>query len=500
MKTLVIPKTSKESAKEERHGNRMPLFVVNELRSHYISPLSTSQPLLQRQCACGGGCPHCLETASIQPKLKISEPSDQYEQEADRIADQVLASPGNFISSSSPPHIQRLTEQPTRHTAAVPDIVDRVLASPGKPLYPTLQKDMELRFGHDFSHVRVHTDAEAATSARAIQAKAYTVGKHVVFSDGAFAMGTAEGRYLVAHELAHVVQQGGTRGVVQRRMELETVLADIDDSDQEPIPMQDKPGSVPSAPPPQPKAPACLPTITGTFDVTTKPLLSGSGRCDLRLAKAPVAGGSNIGLDGMEFKGKVTITAPCPGKVYFVQYVNPKRSSVGCFDAKELGFCTTPGMGLDTVWPYPFGSVVNTDQNAGSIRDFNTVDSPGQRNISEPALEFVRVCIEDSFTTYMVFEDTAGNLTSLGYMLWNWNAHAERDGGSCPRKTTSNDCMGWTVTGTGVKGTTNFSVGAIASTQKLDRSVKAVNMLPSDCDATNCPKVIAPPTPKTPEK
>jgi hypothetical protein len=195
------------------------------------------------------------------------------------------------------------------------------------------------------------------------------------------------------------------------------------------------------------------------------------------------------------------VVLPCPGRVYFVQYAKPNRRAVSRFESKEEGFCVNPGLGLDTSWPYPSGSVVNTDQDAGSTVPFNTVDSPGHTNISNPGVGFVRICIEDSFTTYIVFENKAGTLTSLGWMNWSYTAHAERDSGTCPVKTTSNDCAGWTVTGTGKKDSSDFSVGASAPTQALDRSVKAVSLMPSDCAPTGCPKAVAAPTPtKPPDK
>jgi hypothetical protein len=68
---------------------------------------------------------------------------------------------------------------------------------------------MEARFGYDFSRVRVHTDATAAESARAVQALAYTVGEDIVFGAGRYAPATGAGQRLLAHELTHVVQQGG---------------------------------------------------------------------------------------------------------------------------------------------------------------------------------------------------------------------------------------------------------------------------------------------------
>lgn len=80
-------------------------------------------------------------------------------------------------------------------------------ASAGQPLEPATMTFMESRLGHDFSRVRVHTGPEAAESARAVSALAYTVGEHVVFGRGGFSPDTVEGRKLLGHELAHVVQQ-----------------------------------------------------------------------------------------------------------------------------------------------------------------------------------------------------------------------------------------------------------------------------------------------------
>ena len=88
-----------------------------------------------------------------------------------------------------------------------PPIVHDVLRSPGRPLDPATRDFMEPRFGHDFSQVRVHTDAKAAQSARAVDALAYTVGRNVVFGVGRYAPEADEGRKLLAHELAHVAQQ-----------------------------------------------------------------------------------------------------------------------------------------------------------------------------------------------------------------------------------------------------------------------------------------------------
>lgn len=79
-----------------------------------------------------------------------------------------------------------------------------------------LRAPYEADLGHDFSRVRVHADAAAARSAKRLGAKAYTVGEQIVFGAGTFSPATAEGRHLLAHELAHVRQQAGGPPVLQR--------------------------------------------------------------------------------------------------------------------------------------------------------------------------------------------------------------------------------------------------------------------------------------------
>jgi hypothetical protein len=87
-----------------------------------------------------------------------------------------------------------------------------VLSLPGQPLDAETRTFMEPRFGHDFSQVRVHTDAQAAESAQAVNALAYTVGRDVVFGSGQYLPRTGAGKELLAHELTHVVQQQGQPG------------------------------------------------------------------------------------------------------------------------------------------------------------------------------------------------------------------------------------------------------------------------------------------------
>jgi outer membrane protein OmpA-like peptidoglycan-associated protein len=134
-------------------------------------------------------------------------PGDVYEQEADRIADHVMATPTHHSVSGVPPRIQRFSRSSTRQVDAAPGSVDYTLPGPGRPLEPALQQEMEQRFGRDFSQVRIHSGTPAEESARRLNANAYTVGHNIVFGAGRSALGTLGGRRLLAHELTHVVQQ-----------------------------------------------------------------------------------------------------------------------------------------------------------------------------------------------------------------------------------------------------------------------------------------------------
>jgi hypothetical protein len=171
--------------------------------------------ILQRQCACGnhamagGPCAECMKVKSgLQRKLAIGASHDPLEHEADRIADQVVA--GHADISLSP--VQRQAMSSVRDSVAAPDSVDAVLAATGTSLPPELRRKMGKKFGYDFSRVRVHTGGLAQQSAREVDANAYTVGNNIVFGAGKFAPASPGGQRLIAHELAHVVQQSGAEG------------------------------------------------------------------------------------------------------------------------------------------------------------------------------------------------------------------------------------------------------------------------------------------------
>ena len=165
---------------------------------------------------------------TIQPKLAVGRVNDPLEHEADKVADAVTRMPTWFASPGSAPRITRkcdACEQGERHGEPrigplATDLVPKVLRSPGQPLDAVTRGYFEPRFGHDFARVRVHVDARAAESARAVNALAYAVGEHLVFNNGQYRPDSSDGRKLLAHELAHVVQQSAApqqNAVVRRQ-------------------------------------------------------------------------------------------------------------------------------------------------------------------------------------------------------------------------------------------------------------------------------------------
>lgn len=170
-------------------------------------------------------------SSAIQTKLAVSQPGDPLEREADQIAARVMRMTGPRSSEAKlslatfplvkaqrkcdqgdgeeEEKLQRKAQSPNPDSSlSAPSIVQAALNSPGQSLDPITRSFMEERFDHDFGHVRVHTDTKAAESATAINARAYTAGRDVVLGPEQYSPGTERGRHLLAHELAHVVQQG----------------------------------------------------------------------------------------------------------------------------------------------------------------------------------------------------------------------------------------------------------------------------------------------------
>jgi hypothetical protein len=141
---------------------------------------------------------HSPTAGAIQTKRVISEPGDPYEQEADRLADQVMR--------GSPPLASTRQAAPAG-TEDVRQVSANRRAAGAMALEPADRHFFESRSQHNFADVRVHADREANESAADLRARAYTIGNTIRFAPGAYRPGTTEGRHLLAHELAHVIQQ-----------------------------------------------------------------------------------------------------------------------------------------------------------------------------------------------------------------------------------------------------------------------------------------------------
>jgi hypothetical protein len=203
-----------------------------------------------------------IKSGTVQPKLKIGKPNDKYEQQADRMADKVMRMPDKPLAQRQedeqkeevrtqllqrqegeqeeekeeggegvqPKLIQRQEGEgeeekedggggvkakaaPGGALKVTPKVESAIKAMKGggQPLQDSTRAFFEPRFGADLSQVRVHTDSTAAETAQAINAKAFTTGKDIVFNSGQYSPDTSSGKRLLAHELTHVLQQKGSQ-------------------------------------------------------------------------------------------------------------------------------------------------------------------------------------------------------------------------------------------------------------------------------------------------
>lgn len=194
---LINSAFSQDFSKVPISGTKPQHFAVRNPQSHLMSPL--------------------------QAKLTIGQPGDQYEQEADRIASQVVEqinAPTTLQHQEEPeeqlqakPSISHLQRREGGAGGEVSTDVESTINSVrggGMPLDAGLQNSMGQTMGADFSKVRVHTGFEADQLNRSIQAKAFTTGQDVFFRQGEYNPGSRRGQELIAHELTHVVQQNNS--------------------------------------------------------------------------------------------------------------------------------------------------------------------------------------------------------------------------------------------------------------------------------------------------
>lgn len=220
--------------------NQFPVHPILELQltigNRAVQHLAQACPVFPNRCPFGGICHTC--PPKIQAKLSIGQPGDQYEQEADRVADAVIrmadSASTNSVACGWRSHQsgikrmrsecnQKLDWEPMKkenlQAKVTPDVIHKVtpeleacinaIRGGGQPLPRSERTIFEMCFDQDFSKVRVHTGALASETAREINARAFTIRHDIVFGVGQYAPFTRDGRRLMAHELAHVVQQQG---------------------------------------------------------------------------------------------------------------------------------------------------------------------------------------------------------------------------------------------------------------------------------------------------
>ena len=224
----------------------------------------TEPPLQRLQRTHGNRVVQRLVKEDIQPKLNVSPPNDRYEREADRVARAVTRKPvsdrhhtSHTTARTARKHVQRMCRpcrkrhaagksldcpecegelQRTETAAAIPTVDAETTTliqesrRGGRPLPASVRSYFGPQFGHEFGDVRVHTGSKADEAARAVNAKAFTLGRDIVFRSGAYRPHADTGRYLLAHELTHTVQQSDATEPmrVQRMAECPPALARSD--------------------------------------------------------------------------------------------------------------------------------------------------------------------------------------------------------------------------------------------------------------------------------
>ena len=239
-------KTTEANRKKSRSPSYQPLLR---------EPAQVNTILQLQQAVGNQAVQRMLHSGAIQAKLRIGKPGDVYEQEADRVSEQVMRMPDPQTHETAPvsgrantpqlqrecaecpekeeeglqlkpladsitPLLQRQTEEEDLQAKEVPGQTSKTgpaleahinnVRGGGRPLSGSERAFFEPRFGHDFNKVRVHADSRATQSAQSINARAYTFRKQIVFGPNSYHPQTSAGRQLLAHELTHVVQQNGS--------------------------------------------------------------------------------------------------------------------------------------------------------------------------------------------------------------------------------------------------------------------------------------------------
>jgi hypothetical protein len=203
--------------------------------STQAAPKAVSQPAVPAQATLAQQLGNAGLLRILQAKLTVGDPQDHFEREADRVADPVMRMPDVAAGSAPAPAATPTTalQRAADATSALP-VVDAALEEAvagldgrGGPLSPEVRSFMEPRFSADLTTVRIHTDAHAHHLARSVNARAFTVGRNVVFGAGYYAPQTDSGRHLItlrSHiRCSRVRPAAGTRARDERHQPYPTI-------------------------------------------------------------------------------------------------------------------------------------------------------------------------------------------------------------------------------------------------------------------------------------
>ncbi len=204
-----------QTIQQQRYASRLGRMAGNQHLQRALNGVKNVRNTAQKK------------SPTIQTKLSVSSPQDVYEQEADQVAASVMRmsafaggtpsdnteedqGTGKQAVQRATPNLSAAGQSPAGETVNA-EMESRIgsMQQGGQPLPKAERAFFEPRMGADLSAVRVHTDADAAQTSEDLSARAYTVGSHIAFNDGEYQPGTTAGRQLMAHELTHVMQQGG---------------------------------------------------------------------------------------------------------------------------------------------------------------------------------------------------------------------------------------------------------------------------------------------------
>lgn len=223
-------RTATEAATSKKENKQESSFFGEAASKHFFQPAAviTQAPVINRKCA------ECeQEDKNVQRAADKKEEDKKLQRMTDKKEEEKLQrqpekkEEEKLMKKGDEKKEEKIQKKEAGNPTSTPVTSSYIssLNSKGTPLPKQSQQFFGSRMGYDFSHVKVHTDQEAARSAKEVNAKAYTTGEHIVFNEGQYDTDSAEGKKLMAHELAHVMQQSGSMQMLQRIACDETVSA-----------------------------------------------------------------------------------------------------------------------------------------------------------------------------------------------------------------------------------------------------------------------------------